>query len=444
MFNNRKSRKFISLLLALILIASLTACGADNTGSTGNTVPNGSTGSGDQPETVKIGLMYPLTGNAAKTGKEYIIAYELARDIINEKYDIDLPFADGEGLPGLNGAKIEFEIADHKGLPELGLSETERLITQRGVHAIIGAHYSAVAKTATNAAERLQIPFLIADATSKELTERGFEWLFRSGPHDGIFVTDTYKFMDELNETENAGIKTIAVVTEDTEFGMLLASEQAKQAKEYGYEIVESITYPANSTNVTSEVLKLKSANPDVVVMASYTSDAILFLKTFEEQNFLPKAIIGQRAGFIAPELFEALGKTADYVFTTNVWALDLGLSNPMIEEVNRLFKERSGVDLTGDYARGFTGMFVMADAINRAGSTDPEAIRQALLETDIKNEGQLIVPWEGVKFDPETHQNIYGAGIITQATDGSYKTVYPSSSKATDVVFPMPSWSDR
>ena len=441
MIKKIRIQRVLTLLLSLSLIFSLIGCAKDNKAE----VNAGTEENANQNiNSVKIGLIYPLTGPAAKTGKEYIIAYELARDIVNEKYDLDLPFADTEGIPGLNGAKIEFVVADHKGQPELGLSETERLISQEKVSAVMGAHYSSVTKTASNAAERLSIPFLCPDSTSKALTERGFQWFFRTGPHDGVFVTDTYKFMDELNTNNNAGIKTIAVVTEDTEFGMLLAKEQVEQAKEYGYEIVENITYPANSTNLTSEVIKLKETNPDVVVMASYTSDAILFLKTFKEQDFNPKAIIGQRAGFIAPELFVALGDAADYIYTTNVWALDLSKSNPVIEEVNRLFKERSGVDLTGDYARAFTGFFTMVDAINRAGSTEPQAIQKALLETDIKNNGELIVPWEGIKFDQDTHQNIYASGIITQAIDGSYQTVYPTASKAVEAIYPMPAWSLR
>jgi branched-chain amino acid transport system substrate-binding protein len=439
MIRKLRIKRALSFILLLSLTISMIGCT-----NTSNTQGDTNTDGTKVADTVKIGLIYPLTGPAAKTGKEYVAAYELARDIINEKYDLDLPFAQTEGLPNLNGAKIEFVVADHKGQPELGLSETERLITQDKVVAVMGAHYSSVTKTASNAAERLQIPFLCPDSTSKGLTERGFKWFFRTGPHDGVFVTDTYKFMDELNVNNNAGIKTIAIVTEDTEFGMLLAKEQVEQAADYGYEIVQNITYPANSTNLTSEVIKLKEANPDVVVMASYTSDAILFLKTFEEQNFNPKAIIGQRAGFIAPELFEALGSTADYIYTTNVWALDLAKTNPVIEEVNNLFKERTGVDLTGDYARAFTGIFTMADAINRAGKTDPQAIQTALLETDIKNDGGLIVPWEGIKFDQETHQNIYSSGIITQAIDGFYQTVYPTANKAVEAIYPMPEWNSR
>ena len=102
-----------------------------------------------------------------------------------------------------------------------------------------------------------------------------------------------------------------------------------------------------------------------------------------------------------------------------------------------------SGVDFTGDYARAFTAVFVIADALDRAGSVEPEAIRQALRETDIVNDEdfQLILPWEGVKFD-EKGQNIYATGIVTQFIDGQYQTVWPEANKAIDPVVPLTGWN--
>lgn len=431
-------RKRMNMVIAAIVITVVfvaTACQPQS-----NTSTNGASGS---VETVKIGAIYPMTGAAAQTGKEYIDAIQLAVDIINNKYDLDLPFAREEGIPGLGGAKIEIIVADHQASPEVGLSEAERLISEEKVHMLMGCHYSSVSKTATNVAERLGIPFVIPDSTSKDLTERGYQYVFRTGPHDGTFVHDTFKYLDYLNKDYNAGIKTIAMVAEDTEFGALLSKEVENLHAEYGYDLVESITYPAASINVTPEVLKLKAAAPDAVIMASYTSDAILFIKTFKEQGFLPKSIIGQRAGFIAPELFASLGNLTEGIATTNLWALDLSEANPLIATVNDLFVERSGVDFTGDYIRAFTAVFVIADALDRAGSVDPDAIRQALVETDIVNEGQLMVPWKGVKFD-EKGQNIYASGIITQAFDKKYKTVWPSENKSVDPVVPIPDWNSR
>lgn len=439
------TKKWIAIPLILLLVL-MSACTPPTVSEPSSTTAPANSVSQTQPagttavKNVRLGAVYPLTGNAAKTGTEHIAAMQLAVDIINGEFDIDLPFARKAGLPDLGGAKVELIAADHQASPEVGLSETERLITQEGVHLVMGCHYSSVAKTATNAAERLGIPFVIPDSTSTDLTERGFEWVFRTGPHDGTFVADTFKYLDEINASLNAGIKTFAMVSEDTEFGALLAKRVEAAYKSYGYEMVESIVYPANSTSLSAEVIKLKKANPDAVIMASYTSDTILFIKTFAEQGFLPKAIVGQRAGFIAPELFTALGDLTEGLATTNVWSLDLSLANPLIAEVNEMFKKRTGVDFTGDYARSFTGVFVVADALNRAGSLEPEAIRKALIETDIKNEGQLIVPWEGVKFD-EKGQNIYASGIVTQVIGGTYQTVWPTANKAKDPVVPMPGW---
>jgi branched-chain amino acid transport system substrate-binding protein len=425
-----KSRMFYRLaafLTVILLTSSLSGyCKSKATGS------------------VKIGLIYPMSGTAAKTGAEYVAAYKLAADIINGKYpNINLPFAKNGGLPKLNGAKIEFEVADHKASPEVGLAETERLITNKKVIAVMGSHYSAVTKTASSAAERLKIPFFCPDSTAKSLTERGFQWFFRSGPHDGTFINDTFDFLDYLNKSKRAAIKSVAIISEDTEFGALATDLEQSEAKKRKYQIAQVITYPANSANVVGEVIKLKNSKADAVLMASYTSDAILFMKTFKEQGFTPKAIIGQRAGFIAPEFFTSLGTIGDYVFTTNVFALDLSNAKPMIKKINDLFKERTGTDLTGDYARAFTGIFVLADAINRAGSTKPEAIRKALLKTNIAGE-QLIVPWKGVKFDPKTHQNIYAAGIVTQAIQGEYYTVFPQNLAAKQVMWPVPAWDKR
>jgi len=440
----RKLRKIVTIVMVICLAMTIFGCQSAPEQATEEATASeaaGETASGE--DTIKIGCIYALSGTNAQAGKEYIEAIKLAADIINGEYDLDMPFAKEIGLPNLGGRKIELVIADHQGSPEVGMAETERLITNEDVVAIVGAQMSAVCKTSSNVAERLGIPYLTPECTSSELTERGLKWFFRITPVDTTFVNDTYKFLDEMNATKDAGIKTVAIVSEDTEYGALLAHEEEALAAEYGYEVVEKIIFPANSTNVTSEVLKLVKAQPDAILMAVYASDGILFMNTMKEQNYLPKMIIGQRGGFTMAEFLGNLEDKADYLYTTNVWALDLADSNELIAKVNDMYKERSGVNLTGDYSRAFTGLMTIADAINRAGSTDPEAIRTALIETEITNEGQMIVPWDGIKFD-EKGQNEWASGIVTQAKDGIYHTVYPASGAAMDPVVPMPGWDER
>ena len=131
-----------------------------------------------QQKVIKIGALYPLTGNLAATGSENKRGVDLAVDIINGKYDLNLPLAKDEGIPGLGGARIEIVYADTKGDPRNGLAEAERLITQEKVVALIGAYQSAVTKTASQAAERLKIPFVCSDSSSPTLTERDFRYFF--------------------------------------------------------------------------------------------------------------------------------------------------------------------------------------------------------------------------------------------------------------------------
>jgi branched-chain amino acid transport system substrate-binding protein len=136
------------------------------------------------------------------------------------------------------------------------------------------------------------------------------------------------------------------------------------------------------------------------------------------------------------------LGKAANYILSREVWALDLTSRNPLIKQVNDIFLKRFKSNFNGNTARSFTGLYTLVEAINRAASTQPEAIRKALAETNIAAD-KLIMPWGGIKFDA-TGQNTLGSGIIVQAQDGKYVTVWPFDLASKDVVWPMPAWDKR
>jgi branched-chain amino acid transport system substrate-binding protein len=178
------------------------------------------------------------------------------------------------------------------------------------------------------------------------------------------------------------------------------------------------------------------------VLQSSYLGDAIMSMKTYKELGFSPDMILANNAGFTDTEFIRTLGKDADYIITRDVWSLDLAKKNPLIKQVNDLYFSRYKANFTGNSSRTFTGLMTLADAINRAGSTDPEAIRKALVETNIPG-NKIIMPWKGIKFD-QHGQNIYGSGILVQIIDGQYHTVWPFDLATRDVVWPMPKWNDR
>jgi branched-chain amino acid transport system substrate-binding protein len=394
------------------------------------------------PKSIKIGGLYPLTGNLASTGLDCKRGAELAVDIINGKYDLNLPLARTEGLPSLGGAKIEMVWADTKGEPKNGQAEAERVVTQDGVVGVIGAYQSAVTKTASQATERLRIPYVCSDSSSPTLTERGLKYFFRVSPHDGIFAHDQFNFLKDLEKVKKQKVQTLGLLYENTEFGSNVGKQENKYAQEYGYKVVADISYAANATDVTSEVGRLIRANPDVLMHASYITDAILFTKTFKEMGFNPKGMLTM-AGYIEPGYLPAVRSDGDYFIVRSTFALDLAKKKPLVGKVNDLFRKKFGTDMSENAARSFTAPFVFADAINRAKTTEAEAVVKALHDTNIPGD-QVIYPWKGVKFDPQSNQNIYATGTLVQILNEQYATVWPFESAAKDVVWPFPAWKSR
>ena len=393
-------------------------------------------------ENVKIGVLYPLTGPVAQVGKDAVAAVQTALDIINNSHNIDMPLAKTRGLPGAGGAKISIVVGDHAGKPDVGVGETEKMINSDKVHAMFGAYYSSVTGAASQVTERAKIPWVNGESTSPQLTQRGFKYFFRVTPHDGEFTQLMYEFMNDFNK-QGGKLKTIGILHEDTLWGSDSGGTQNKMAKKQGYKVVEKISYKAKTTSLTSEVQRLKAKNPDVLMPSSYTSDAYLFLNTAKELDYNPKLLVAQNAGYTDPKFTATMGSKAEGVITRSPFNTDLAKTIPLIGKVNAIFKKHSGGrDLSDVPARAFTGFMALAQAINIAGSTDPEAIRQALTQLDIGPE-HLIVPYKGVKFGKDG-QNTRTRGILMQVQNGKYCTVYPFNLASCKLKYPMPTWAEK
>ena len=333
---------------------------------------------------IRIGALYPLSGAVAKSGEDTLNAICLAVDVINGKYpDSKLPFAKPGGLPGLKGAKIELITADHQGSPEIGAAEADRMITQQKVVALIGAFLSSVASTVSQVAERNEIPFITGESEATPLTERGYKWIFRTTPTSLNQARDFFLFLRDLNTKRDQKVKTIAVVHENTLWGQEFGTSMDAYSKEFPeFTMVANIGYQQGTTDVTSEVQRLISLKPDVVAHASYDAEAILFAKTYKQYNFAPQGVLAIGAAFGSSAFRNALKDDANFFLVREHWALDLAGTNPLIAEVGKMYQDKYNKAMDGTPARSFQAMMTLADAINRAGSTDPAAIQKAL-QTD-------------------------------------------------------------
>lgn len=391
--------------------------------------------SGAAAEDVKIGALYPLSGNAASAGAQTKAAVEIAVEIINGRHP-DVTGMPGTGLPGLKGGKIELVMADHQGNPSTGQSQALRLIQQEKVAAVIGAYHSSVTFAASAVAERYGIPWVVGDSVAANITGRGFKYLFRVTP---IATDFAYNYMRFLTDVKAMGqpVKRLAVVYENTDYGSSVSDTARKAIKENGFELVADIPYNANSPDVSSQVLQLRDQKPDAVIFISYTPDAILYMKTLKQLDYRPPIAIADDAGFSDPAFVKNVGAIAQGMMNRSAW--DIGKPGSVTARINDLFKAKTGYDLDDTSGRNMQGMFVLADAINRAGSGKSDAIRDALKVTDLKPD-QLMMGYKGVKFD-DTGQNVLAATYLIQLQGDQYVAVWPAQSATAKLQIPYKGW---
>ncbi|MFZ1909378.1 MAG: ABC transporter substrate-binding protein [Burkholderiales bacterium] len=387
---------------------------------------------------VKIGVIMPLSGNSASAGKAAVAAMELAAQIVNERHPElkSLPLAAGAGLPGLHGAKVKLIVADHQGNPSEGQSQTLRLITQERVVGMLGSYHSSVSLTATAVAERYGIPFVVGDSVAANITGRGFKWTFRTTPIASDFANNYMDFLTDLKKDGHPA-STLAIVHENTDYGTSVAGTVQAAAKSHGIDVVADIAYNANGADVSAQVLQLKEKQPDAIVFIAYTSDSILYMKTMKSLDYLPKFVIGDDSGFSDPAFISAVGNLAQGALNRSAW--NIGAKDSTTWRINEMYKAKTGRDLDDTSGRDMQAAFTLMDAINRAGSTKPEAIRTALQATDLKP-SQLMMGYRGVKFD-QTGQNTLAATYLIQLIGDHYVAVWPASAAQHALIYPFQGW---
>jgi len=432
--------------VGLVSLAFLiTACGSDD-GDDGSTNDGGGQAEPTAPatESVRVGALYPLTGSAAATGEAVLHGVELAAEVVNGEYpDIDLPLAAEAGLPGLDGATVEIVSADHEGNPERGASETERLITGEEVVAIVGAYFSAVTETASERAERLGVPFVNGSSSATSLTEdRDLQYFFRTGPSDLTFGETFFEFLADVAEQTGQPIDAIKILYENTDYGTGAAEITQQLASDQGYEVVDSIAHGNDVNDVTPEATRICSSNEDApVFQASYTPEAILFTQAFKNLGCTP-TILAYGAGYSDVSYFDAVGADGEYVISRAAWGLDAVADNPTAVAIAEMFEETYGIPMDENSARTFTAAHTLFVALNEAGSTEPDAIRDALAAIDMPAE-DTIMPWDGIRF-ADSGQNELAQGIILQHLDGEYRVVWPFENATADLVWPPVPYGDR
>ena len=393
-------------------------------------------------EEIRIGALFPLTGPAAVSGQNCVNSVLAAADVINKKNpDIKAPLAAGEGLLG-GKYVIKVVPADHQGKPDVAKSEAERLYNQEKVFAIIGCYNSAATTPASAVAERAKKIVMCGCSSSAALTERGYKYFFRHAPTDAIESVEFVDYIGYLNKEKKAGIKTLGLIYENTEFGKHAADEARKAAKKIDLKVVADVPFNNGATNLNSEVQKLKSANPDAVFGAALGGDYSLWVRTMKQVNWLPKISLNYCTGYQNPAVQKELGSDGNYFMGGMGYSPELAkkFMPEAIKIQDKYYTPRSNQPFDSDSIQEAVMLMVLAQAIEKAGGPDTEKVLKIIQTEDFPSVMSLS---GSVKFGPDG-QNVKALSVITQLDEQKYNTVFPLKYKDSEPVVPMVPWNKR
>lgn len=425
--DRRKFLKRVGTVSGVVILGSygLIACGqkSEQPAPSGGAQSSGgqSQPSGEQPaakpkvEVVRIGTLHPLTGGVAFAGNQLVAGIKVAAKKVN----------DAGGIKSLGGARIELVSADTQGKPDVGTAEAERLIAREKVHALIGSYQSSVTFATTQVAEKHGIVHMIDEGIANDVLGRGFKWSFRVIADAAMSATKTVQYAKDLVQLTGVEIKRIAVLHENTLFGTSMMETITQVAPGQGLEVVEVVGYAPSAADLTTEVSKVLQAKPDAILWSGYLGDGIIGSRAFAQLDGrkVVKAIIGNTHGaFSTDKWVEEVGADVANGFFDNNHRWNP--SSPETAYVKAQLAEMN-LPLTHDVADSYAAASVLFDSIERAGSVEREAIRDAVTKTNLKLD--ILPQTQPIQFD-EKGQNINAQTVLTEVLDGKILVVHPAA----------------
>ena len=356
----------------------------------------------------------------------------------------------------MGGAKITLIFKDHEGNPTIGADLAKKLILDDKVDGILGCYHSSVTKTVSAICEQYGVPMINGSSTSPGLTERGFKWFWRTTPHDRWFTKDLFDFLVGLQRRQGQrragggpqGDRPRRLGLREQRMGLVRLPIIQDMAAEYKFKLRKSLLYSDKSPDLSSEVRSLKASKASVLLFASYTSDAILMVKTLKTQKVQPKIIWGQDAGFDKPEFRSTLGDTIEGILTRSVFLPQVVQIKPVAGQVNTLYKAKTGNDLGRRFG---PGLYRSAGLDPRAGEgrLDRTGRHSESRQLPSKSRGRTRRALGGCQIcqhGNEMGQNVLGSGLIGQYQKGAdgkigVEIVYPFDVASADMIYPFPQW---
>ena len=401
-----------------------------------------------EAETVRIGVMYDLTGPFAAGGSvASSVGTQIAIDLVNEK-------------GGVGGKyKVAPVNVDSQSKPDVAINEGERLISQEKVDIILGIFASAQAVPLAARVEQHQKILWITTAVSTAVfKDKNLRYVFRGQIHSDQYGEAFGGFLAEHAkaklEKEPKDVK-VALIHEDGPYGVGVAAADEVYAKQAGLNVVLKEGYSASAPDLSVLVTKIKRAGADVISHAGYNPDITLFLRQARENGLRFKMLFGAGAGYSQLDKLRATFG-ADIDNFCNIDPVPAQLLDPaklapglgdLTKTMVERFKAKTGAtEVPPHCSMGFNQTWILLNNVlpvakDKYGGFDPEAIRKAALDVDIPPGG--TIQGYGVKFyppdTPMSGQNERSTPVVMQNAGERITVVWPTNIRTQDPVFPLP-----
>ena len=365
---------------------------------------------------IKIGASISMTGTYAKPGIYQKEGYELCVQEANDK-------------GGLLGRKIDLVVYDDQSTPATGQRLYEKLITEDKVDVVMGPYSSAISEAVANVTEKYKKVMVAPLAATTSIFKKGRKYIF-------MVISPAEVYLEGLVDiAAKRGLKTIAIVNEDTLFPKTAANGTAEFAKKRGLQIVLQEAYPKGNTDFSALLTKIKAVNPDVIAASTYFDDAVALTRQMKELNVTPK-MYGVTVGGDLPEFYDLLKQNAEYIYGATQW--EPTLPYPGQKEFMASYLKKFNHEPSYHAAAGYAGCVLYLDAVRKAGTLDADKVREQLLKLETRT---MLGDY---KVDADGFQTAHKM-VLFQWQDGKKVTVWPDDLAAGGKArFPTPPWNQR
>ena len=399
-----------------VAVASIAACTLVTVAGCGS---KGASGGSEDSDTLTLGASLSLTGALAREGQLTKEGYDLCKQKVNAEGGVDL---------GDKKVKLDIEYQDDTSLPDVAAQLVDQFNDQ-GVQLILSSYDSANVEAQAAVIERNGQVMADSAGADNAIFAQGYTRTFAVLSPATEYASSIVKSIDELAEPRP---ESIVFLSADDGFSKTGAAGGEETAKELGFTVLPTEYFPADTTDVSSALTKVKGKNPDVIIGTAHLAEGVAIVKQAKELGVTPDGF-GETVAPPTPDFAKTLGDAANGVLGSSQWTETtsgedkyFGTAKDYAADVEEKFGH------TPEYhnAEATAACLALVLAAEEAGSTEADPVREAMAGLDTESF------FGRIKFD-ETGQNIYKPMSVIQIQDGKVVTVWPKESAEAEMIWP-------